>query len=96
MYFLLLSIIYKSSLFIAYFPRDVLEGYNGTIFAYGQSGSGKTFTMFGPEKPYPDELKGVIPRASEYVILFFFSSFSIFFSLSFFLFSLFFYLIVVV
>jgi hypothetical protein len=43
-----------------------LEGYNGTIFAYGQSGSGKTFTMFGPEKPFPDELKGVIPRASEY------------------------------
>lgn len=24
-----------------------LEGYNGTIFAYGSTGSGKTFTMFG-------------------------------------------------
>lgn len=47
--------------------QDVLEGYNGTIFAYGQSGSGKTFTMFGPEKPFPDELKGVIPRASEHI-----------------------------
>ena len=23
----------------------VLEGYNGTIFAYGQTGTGKTFTM---------------------------------------------------
>lgn len=24
---------------------DVLQGYNGTIFAYGQTSSGKTFTM---------------------------------------------------
>ena len=24
---------------------DVLKGYNGTIFAYGQTASGKTFTM---------------------------------------------------
>src|SRR5438045_1850011 len=24
-----------------------MEGYNGTIFAYGSTGSGKTFTMFG-------------------------------------------------
>ena len=28
---------------------DFLLGYNGTIFAYGQSGSGKTFSMLGPE-----------------------------------------------
>jgi hypothetical protein len=26
-----------------------MDGFNGTIFAYGQSGSGKTFTMLGPE-----------------------------------------------
>ena len=26
---------------------NVLEGYNGTIFAYGQTGTGKTFTMEG-------------------------------------------------
>jgi Cdc6-like AAA superfamily ATPase len=25
--------------------ESVLEGYNGTIFAYGQTGTGKTFTM---------------------------------------------------
>ena len=24
---------------------DLLEGYNGTVFVYGQSGSGKTYTM---------------------------------------------------
>jgi hypothetical protein len=26
---------------------DVLQGYNGTIFAYGQTSSGKTHTMEG-------------------------------------------------
>lgn len=25
-----------------------LQGYNGTIFAYGMTGSGKTFTIQGP------------------------------------------------
>ena len=28
---------------------DVLAGYNGTFFAYGQTGAGKTHTMFGPD-----------------------------------------------
>eukprot|EP00762_Andalucia_godoyi_P001478 ANDGO_00290.mRNA.1 Armadillo repeat-containing kinesin-like protein 3 len=27
---------------------DVLKGYNGTVLAYGQTGTGKTWTMFGP------------------------------------------------
>lgn len=39
---------------------DVLAGYNGTIFAYGQTSSGKTHTMEGvigdPQK------QGIIPR----------------------------------
>jgi kinesin family protein 3/17 len=26
---------------------NVLDGYNGTIFAYGQTGCGKTYTMMG-------------------------------------------------
>eukprot|EP00055_Hartaetosiga_balthica_P003955 m.9574 g.9574 ORF g.9574 m.9574 type:complete len:778 (+) comp3494_c0_seq1:199-2532(+) len=38
----------------------VLEGYNGTIFAYGQTGTGKTFTMNG--EPSAD-LQGIIPRS---------------------------------
>ena len=27
---------------------SVLQGYNGTIFVYGQTGAGKTYTLFGP------------------------------------------------
>lgn len=27
-----------------------MKGYNGTIFTYGQSGSGKTYSMLGPEE----------------------------------------------
>jgi hypothetical protein len=42
--------------------NDVLNGYNGTIFAYGQSGSGKTFTMLGADI-YDEETKGIIPRS---------------------------------
>ncbi|KAL0487949.1 kinesin family member [Acrasis kona] len=36
---------------------SVLEGYNGTVFAYGQTGAGKTFTMEG--KDSPKELRGI-------------------------------------
>ena len=43
---------------------DVMEGYNGTIFAYGQSGSGKTYTMYGPDI-FDDVYKGIIPRIVE-------------------------------
>ncbi|XP_078737701.1 kinesin heavy chain-like [Lampetra fluviatilis] len=40
--------------------KDVLEGYNGTIFAYGQTSSGKTHTMEG--KLHDGHLMGIIPR----------------------------------
>ncbi|XP_072300096.1 kinesin heavy chain-like [Eucyclogobius newberryi] len=40
--------------------KDVLGGYNGTIFAYGQTSSGKTHTMEGVL--HDEENMGVIPR----------------------------------
>eukprot|EP01028_Stygiella_incarcerata_P002469 TRINITY_DN1462_c0_g1_i1.p1 TRINITY_DN1462_c0_g1~~TRINITY_DN1462_c0_g1_i1.p1 ORF type:complete len:1090 (-),score=371.85 TRINITY_DN1462_c0_g1_i1:233-3502(-) len=45
---------------------DVLSGYNGTIFAYGQTGAGKTFSMMGVLDAEP-ELKGIIPRATNHI-----------------------------
>ena len=44
---------------------SVLEGFNGTVFAYGQTGTGKTFTMEG--KNDPPELRGIIPRAFQQI-----------------------------
>lgn len=46
--------------------KDVLDGYNGTVFAYGQTGSGKTFTMMGADIDSV-ELKGIIPRITEQI-----------------------------
>uniref|UniRef100_A0A8C8E3L4 Kinesin-like protein n=1 Tax=Oryzias sinensis TaxID=183150 RepID=A0A8C8E3L4_9TELE len=43
--------------------KDVLGGYNGTIFAYGQTSSGKTHTMEGNLHD-PQEM-GIIPRIAE-------------------------------
>lgn len=39
------SLIYEQSAFSL--VDNVLDGYNGTIFAYGQTGCGKTHTMMG-------------------------------------------------
>uniref|UniRef100_A0A8C5A1D5 Kinesin-like protein n=1 Tax=Gadus morhua TaxID=8049 RepID=A0A8C5A1D5_GADMO len=43
--------------------KDVLGGYNGTIFAYGQTASGKTHTMEG--KLHDPHQMGIIPRIAE-------------------------------
>ena len=40
--------------------EGVTEGYNGTIFAYGQTGCGKSFTMQGVNVPATQ--RGIIPR----------------------------------
>ncbi|OMJ73454.1 hypothetical protein SteCoe_27847 [Stentor coeruleus] len=39
----------------------VMQGFNGTVFAYGQTSSGKTFTMTGSDITDP-EYMGIIPR----------------------------------
>ncbi len=56
---------------------DYMNGFNATIFAYGQSGSGKTFSMVGPDEindqlamdftSVPENIQkmfGTIPRAT--------------------------------
>lgn len=43
----------------------VLQGYNGTIFAYGQTGTGKTYTMSGA-KTSP-QLRGIIPNTFAHI-----------------------------
>ncbi|BGP57426.1 Kinesin-related motor protein [Rhodotorula sphaerocarpa] len=45
--------------------QQVLQGYNCTIFAYGQTGTGKTYTMEGDLSPYHGTFHpeaGIIPR----------------------------------
>jgi kinesin family protein 5 len=44
---------------------DILKGYNGTVFAYGQTGAGKSYTMMGDIDS--DEQKGIIPRIVEQI-----------------------------
>ena len=61
----------------------MMQGYNGTIFAYGQTGTGKTFTMEGDRWLYfsyiccsnykrifcrsVPELKGIIPNSFAHI-----------------------------
>ena len=45
--------------------EGVCEGYNGTVFAYGQTGCGKSFSMMGITDP-PTQ-RGIIPRAFEHI-----------------------------
>ena len=45
--------------------ESIFQGYNGTIFAYGQTGCGKTFTMMGVVND--PNLKGVIPNAFDHI-----------------------------
>ncbi|KAL0233044.1 hypothetical protein GEMRC1_011791 [Eukaryota sp. GEM-RC1] len=44
---------------------DIAKGFNGTIFAYGQTGAGKSWSMFGDVRKL--ENNGIIPRASRYM-----------------------------
>ncbi|XP_072376972.1 kinesin-like protein KIF11 [Diabrotica undecimpunctata] len=57
---------------IAPLIQDVVEGYNCTVFAYGQTGTGKTYTMTGEKCNLvgnwrEDVHAGVIPRAAFHI-----------------------------
>ena len=45
--------------------QSVLEGYNGTIICYGQTGAGKTHTMEGSQES--SETRGIIPNAFQHL-----------------------------
>ncbi|EGR34671.1 kinesin family member 17, putative [Ichthyophthirius multifiliis] len=56
--------VYESTAFPL--VESVVEGYNGTIFAYGQTGCGKTHSMVGI--PTDEVEKGIIPRTFSHLI----------------------------
>ncbi|KAG7231205.1 hypothetical protein INR49_012036, partial [Caranx melampygus] len=45
--------------------QGALDGYNGTVMCFGQTGAGKTFTMTGSTESYKQ--RGIIPRALQEV-----------------------------
>ncbi|UJR31559.1 hypothetical protein I4U23_019046 [Adineta vaga] len=47
--------------------ENVLEGYNATVFAYGQTGCGKSYTMQGMNNTSGSSQRGVIPRSFEHI-----------------------------
>ncbi|CAG9326634.1 unnamed protein product [Blepharisma stoltei] len=49
---------------------SILEGYNATLLAYGQTGTGKTYTMEGFKYDSNDSQRGIIPRAVEDIFKF--------------------------
>lgn len=46
--------------------ESVMEGFNGTIFAYGQTSSGKTHTMQGSDIT-DENMMGIIPRIVRHI-----------------------------
>ena len=49
--------------------ESVMQGYNGTIFAYGQTGCGKTHTMLGVKGDKSEA--GIIPKAFDHIFGYF-------------------------
>lgn len=44
---------------------STLEGYNATVLAYGQTGTGKTHTMEGFQFSGQHQERGIVPRSME-------------------------------
>jgi kinesin family member 6/9 len=52
--------VYESS--ASEIVQSVVDGYNGTVFCYGQTGAGKTYTMTGYSN-LGFKYRGIVPRA---------------------------------
>lgn len=60
--------VYKSV--VAPLIEEVLSGYNCTVFAYGQTGTGKTHTMVGDATPQAGSSWDDVSISREWVYLF--------------------------
>lgn len=49
--------------------NQMLVGYSACMFTYGQTSSGKSYSMFGADI-FDPEMKGIIPRAAEHIFNF--------------------------
>jgi len=47
---------------------NALNGFNGSVFAYGQTGAGKTHIMIGPEKKHGADKSGLVARAASFLL----------------------------
>lgn len=56
---------------VAPLVNGFVEGYNATVLAYGQTGTGKTHTMsgagFDAKGDKNEDIQGIIPRVSDTV-----------------------------
>ncbi|KAK3148346.1 hypothetical protein QOZ80_3BG0293880 [Eleusine coracana subsp. coracana] len=59
--------VYMRSLQNLWLRQSVLEGYNGTVMAYGQTGTGKTYTVGHLGKDDPSG-RGIMVRALEHIL----------------------------
>lgn len=48
--------------------QSVLDGYNGTVMAYGQTGTGKTYTLGSLGKDDDASQRGIMVRALEQIL----------------------------
>ena len=64
--FLIHTSIYKTTP-LPLIPILFLPLGSGTIFAYGQTGTGKTYTMTGEDKSKDPEKMGIIPNSFAHI-----------------------------